>query len=301
MGIADAVRAARTGMGEQVIIDADGCELVRLPAAFMSGEVEILRGDLARILYDRTRADAAYLFGDAITHLHPDDRGVDVTVESGAERRFDLVIGADGVHSRVRALAFGPEQRFSTHLGYYSAGWTMRNDFGLDRSGLLYNEPGVGVTVASGQDRAVASVGIDVASGELSGGRDDVARTLAARCADLGWEVPRLVASMADAPDLYLDPFSQIRLDRWSRGRVALLGDAAWAAGPGGSGTGNAMRGAFVLAAELAAAGGDHTAAFARYEAVMRPGASSGQKLARGAGPFLARLDSYPDREPAAP
>jgi 2-polyprenyl-6-methoxyphenol hydroxylase-like FAD-dependent oxidoreductase len=291
MDITDAVRAVQTGMGEQVVIDADGRALVRLPAAFASGELEIGRGDLARLLYERTSDGVEYVFGDTVTALHQDADGVDVTFEHAAPRRFDLVVGADGLYSRVRALTFGPESAFSSFLGYYTAGFTMPNHLGLDRSGMIYNEPGIGAMVSSGRDGAVAAVGLIFSSAELTYDRHDteqIGAIVAARFAGAGWEVPRLVEALRGATDLYFDPLGQIHLDQWSQGRVVLLGDAAWAAGPGGSGTGLAMMGAYVLAAELAAAGGDHTAAFTRYEAVSRKAAAAGQKQARNAGPFLA-------------
>ena len=109
--------------------------------------------------------------------------------------------------------------------------------------------------------------------------------------ADAGWETPTLLKSMWEAQDMYFDTLSQIHMDRWSTGRVALLGDAAWCAGPGGSGTGMAMMGAHVLAGELAAADGDHTAAFAAYERILRPAAKIGQKQGKGSGGFLAPID----------
>jgi 2-polyprenyl-6-methoxyphenol hydroxylase-like FAD-dependent oxidoreductase len=291
MDLVDAVRAAQTAMGEQVVVDATGRPLVTLPAAFMSGEVEIQRGDLARILYKRTRDGAEYVFGDSIAGLAQDGGGVDVTFGRGGSRRFELVIGADGAHSGVRALAWGPEERLSTFLGYYQAGFSVPNHLGLDHSGLLYNEPGLGVMISSGRDGSTAGVGLVFAAPELEYDRRDrnqIVRIVTDRFARAGWEVPRLLAELPTATDLWFDQFAQIHLDRWSQGRIALLGDAAWAAGPGGGGTGLAMTGAYVLAAELAAADGDHAAAFARYEAALRKGATSGQKQARNAGPFLA-------------
>lgn len=290
MDLVDAVRDAQTGMGEQVVVDSDGRPLVRLPAALMSGEVEIRRGDLARILHERTRDDVEYVFGDTVAGLTQHAGGVEVAFERGGSRRFDLVVGADGAHSGVRALAWGPQERFSTFLGYHQAGCTVPNDFGLHRSGLLYNEPGLGALISSGRDPAAANVALIFAGPRLRcdrRDRDQVVGIVTERFSRAGWRVPQLLPAVAAAPDLWFDEFAQVHLDRWSTGRVALVGDAAWATGPGGGGTGLAMTGASVLAAELAA-GGDHAGAFARYEATMRQAVAKAQRQARHAGPFLA-------------
>ncbi|MDH6118030.1 2-polyprenyl-6-methoxyphenol hydroxylase-like FAD-dependent oxidoreductase [Kitasatospora sp. GAS204A] len=291
MDILAAVQAQQTAMGAQVVIDGDGEPLVNLPSAFFSGEVEIERGDLARILYDLTRDTTEYVFGDSITSLAETTDGVDVTFRHGAPRTFDLVVGADGMHSAVRRLAFGDESRFRQDMGYCFAGFTAPNHLGLDHSGVIYNVPGRGALVSSSRDSSRAGVGFVFAAPESPYARHDQAeqkRIVADAFAGAGWRTDALVELMHDADDLYFDSLSQIHLDSWSRGRVVLLGDAAWCAGPGGSGTGLAMIGAYVLAGELVAAPGDHGLAFARYEERLRPGAELGQKQAKGAGPFLA-------------
>lgn len=291
MGITDEVRRMQTGMGTQTIIDAAGRGLVELPSSFFSGEVEIARGDLARILYERTRDDVEYVFGDSVRALTDTGGGVEVDFRHGPRRRFDLVVGADGMHSAVRALTFGEESRLKTFRGYYWAGFQAPDHLGLDRAGLLYNEPGRAVLVAGGRDPGVVGVGLLFAADRLTYDRHDeqqVRALVAEHFAGAGWETPRFLEELRRAPDLYFDPLEQIHLDRWSEGRVALLGDAAWCAGPGGSGTGLAMMGAFVLAAELAAADGDHAVAFARYQEVLGKAAAKGQWQAKGAGAFLA-------------
>ncbi|MCO1654990.1 FAD-dependent monooxygenase [Pseudonocardia humida] len=291
MGITDDVRAHQTAMGTQTIIDATGRPIVELPALFFSGEVEITRGNLARILYERTRDHVEYVFDDSVTALTDTGSGVDVEFRRSSGRTFDLVIGADGMHSKVRALAFGPESRFAVFRGYYMAGFDTPNFLDLDHVGLVYNEPGRAVMVSSDRDPAVLGVGLLFESERLHYDRHDTAalrRIVAERFAGVGWETPRLLEHLREAPDPYFEPLEQIELDRWSTGRIALLGDAAWCAGPGGSGTGLAMMGAYVLAAELAAASDDHTAAFARYQQVLAKAAAKGRWQAKGAGAFLA-------------
>nr|WP_308282877.1 FAD-dependent monooxygenase [Pseudonocardia nigra] len=291
MGLLDEVRRNETAMGEQRILDTDGRHVFSLPASFTAGEVEIPRGDLSRILHAATKDRTEYVFGDRITSLTETPDGVAVTFARSASRTFDLVIGADGLHSGVRALTFGPESRFRTDMGYHFAGFTAPNHLGLDHVGLMYNAPGRGVTLASHRNSAEATVGLVFAGDGLDVDRRDTAalrQLLAERFDGLGWEVPQLIEVMWQASDLFYSPLCQIRMDRFTRGRVALVGDAGWGAGPGGSGTGMAMMAAYVLAGELAAAGGDHGVAFARYDSEVRPGAEAGLKQAKNAGPFLA-------------
>jgi 2-polyprenyl-6-methoxyphenol hydroxylase-like FAD-dependent oxidoreductase len=295
MGIFDAVKAAETAMGDEVIVDGAGQPVLAFSSAFFSGEVEIERGDLARILYDSTREHTDYVFGDWIVGLDEGPDSVQVAFASGKTAAYDLVVGADGLHSGVRGLAFGPEEQFRKDLGWAIAGYTAPNDLGLDHEGRIYNVPGCGVMVTSGRDQDRVGVGLVFHAPGLEYDRRDTdaqKQLVAATFASAGWATPQLLAHMAEAEDLYFDTLSQIHMDSWSTGRVVLLGDAAWCAGPGGSGTGMAMMGAQVLAGELAAANGDHTAAFAAYEKLLRRAARIGQNQGKGAGGFLAPLDA---------
>jgi len=286
MGVLGDIQACQTGMGDQTVIDASGRRLSTFPSVLFSGDVEIERGDLARILYDRSAGAAEYVFGDHITDITQDADGVDVTFAHSAPRRFDLVVGADGMHSAVRRLAFGEESQFRHDLGLAIAGFDVPNTFALDHGGLIYNEPGRLVMVTSGRDRARASVGLMFAASLPDydwRDTDGQKRIVAEHFAGVGWQAPALLAALREAPDLYFDTVGQIRLDHWSTGRLVLLGDAAWCTGPGGNGTGHAMLGAYTLAGELALAGGDYAAAFRRYEQIMRPPVAKSQKNAAGA------------------
>ncbi|MFI6813573.1 FAD-dependent monooxygenase [Nonomuraea sp. NPDC050328] len=300
MGLLAAVRERATHVGDTVVEDAAGRRLARLPAVFTSGDVEIVRGDLVGLLHEVTQADVEYVFGDGVAGL----RGGEVVFERSGARRFDLVVGADGLGSVVRRLAFGV--RRARHLGMYQAVFSMPEGAAEPGSAVMFSLPGVSASVHGHRGRVLG--GLDFASPELEPelGADglDPHRLLAERFAGVGWRVPELLAAARRAPDFYFAPAAQLELERWSAGPVVLLGDAAWAPGPGGMGTGLGLVGAYVLAGELAGsdgagsdgagsdgAGSDVAAAVAgagrRFEAVMRPFVAEGQRQALGAEGFL--------------
>jgi 2-polyprenyl-6-methoxyphenol hydroxylase-like FAD-dependent oxidoreductase len=280
MGVLDEVRRRQTGGQDQTVIDASGKALTVIPGEFTGGDLEIHRGDLAEVLHDRTAGTCDYVFGDTITSLTETPDGVHVTFERGAPRTVDLVVGADGIHSNVRRLAFGPEADHVRHLGYYYA---LASADGFASDPVMYNEPGRMASV--GGPKATAF--FVFASAPLTYDRYDPEeqKALVQRAFhDGGWRVPELVAGIGD---VYLDSISRAVVEHCSRGRVVLLGDSAFGSTLGGFGTGLAVVGARVLAGELATAGGDHRLAFRRYEEKFRPYAA---KVTNGgnAGQFLA-------------
>ncbi|WP_410635203.1 FAD-dependent monooxygenase [Amycolatopsis sp. cmx-4-83] len=307
MGLDEAVRAARTQTAGAHTVDADGNVLETFSAEDDGGdgyitEIEILRGDLSQVLYDDTRDGVEYVFGDRIAELTQDGSGVDVTFASGDSRRFDLVIGADGLHSSVRGMVFGPRERFVRHLGHVLAFYSVPNEFGLDRWLLDYQEPGRSACLRPIGDatRAMAMFSFTAADFDVDY-RDIEAqkRLLRERMADFAWLTPRILAHVDDTPDFYLDQVAQVVMDRWSSGRVGLLGDAAFSSSPlSGQGTGLALIGAYLLAGELAAAGWDPAAGFARYEELMRPFVEANQEIGRLHAKMRGIPD--PDAEPAA-
>jgi 2-polyprenyl-6-methoxyphenol hydroxylase-like FAD-dependent oxidoreductase len=287
MGVLPRIEAKATGTtrmtayreGKRTPVTVD---LTKIFSAVSDRHVEVMRDDLSEIYYDATK-DVEYLFGDSITRID-DDR---VEFEHHAPRRFDIVVGADGLHSGVRALAFGPEERFVRPLGCVMAFFTAPDRYGLDDGWMrMYNAPGT--MLALRPDRVPGRVKALMAFRTPPAGvhRQDTAaqRALLTRTfAGTGWVADQVLADLAASTDLVVEEIGQTRMDSWSSGRVVLLGDAAWCPSPlAGLGTSTALVGAYVLAGELARAVSDHSRAFAAYEDVMRPYIAQAQELPPG-------------------
>ncbi|MGW2813594.1 FAD-dependent monooxygenase [Streptomyces sp. NPDC001415] len=290
MWLLDKVREVTTDMRGMSFVDGRGEELSRSTEATLTGglidndDVEIMRDDLTTLLFDASRYGNEYLFGDAITSLTQDEDGVEVRFRHERARRFDLVIGADGLHSGVRRLAFGPESAFLHFLDSYLAIFSVENFLGLDHWQMYHTAGDALVGVYSARQNTEARAMLLFGSPGLDFDHRDPEQQkniLAERFADVGWETPRLLASMRDAPDFYFDSMSQVRLDHWSKGRVGLVGDAGYCPSPrSGQGTSIALVGAYVLAGELANHRDDHRAAFAGYQQLMWEYVRKNQRLA---------------------
>lgn len=291
MGLLPAARAAAVEERGVAYVDARGRRRAAMPAEAFGGEgivaeIELMRGDLARVLLDATAATTEYVFDDEVTALEQDADGVTVRFRRAPQRRFALVVGADGLHSAVRALAFGPEERFLRPLGCVSAYATVPNRYDLDGWFHMYSTPGRVLGLRPDRDPAQVKVLLGLrtpATGVDRRDPDAQRALLRAAFAGTGWVTDRVLADLASSTDLVVEESGQVHVDAWSDGRVVLLGDAAWCSSPlSGLGTSTALVGAYVLAGELARAGGDHRAALAAYEAVLRPYVAQAQQLPPG-------------------
>lgn len=297
MGLLPQVQAAHIASRELRFVDAEGRVLCSIPPDELIGnqtghDVELLRGTLTKLLYDATQEQRIrYRFNDAIDTLEDDGSGVKIRFKSGERQRYDVVIGADGIHSNTRQLVFGPEAQFNHYLGNCFNLFSMPNEMGLSHGGIFYSEVGRTAGVLAVRNSKEIFVFLIFASDELpldadSDVEQQYKRTAAVFAAG-GWEVPRLLEAMRLAPDLYFDTVSQIRMPVWSSGRVALVGDAAYAPSfRSGQGTSLALVGAYILAGELASHD-DPVHAFAAYERITRPFVEANQALAIQGNGFM--------------
>ncbi|MFF3619944.1 FAD-dependent monooxygenase [Streptomyces sp. NPDC002467] len=274
MGIAERLREAGTDVTDLWFVDAAGRRTGGLPLSAVTGvaagarDIEIGRGDLAAILHRQAAPHAEFLFGDSITAIEQDEHGADVTFRHAPPRRFGLVIGADGHHSGVRGLVFGPESRFVTHAGLYVATLPLGIPAPRPRTVVAHNTPGRMAAVHPRRGDSLAFFAYRSAPVPESDHRDTDGhkRLLLDAYEGGGWRIPELLDRVRAARDLYFDAVGKVRMDRWSHGRVTLLGDAASSVSLFGDGSTLAMAGAHTLAEELAASPEDHAAAFRRYE-----------------------------------
>jgi 2-polyprenyl-6-methoxyphenol hydroxylase-like FAD-dependent oxidoreductase len=292
-GIHSAVVNAATDMKGALLVDRDGTVINQMTGADfghrLDNDVEIVRGRLCQILLDA--CDGVEIrYGDAITAIDDGDNGAEVTFRDGGKRRFDLVVGADGLHSNVRQIVFGPEEGFLRDLGMYLCVFSVPNYLDLDRMEVQYSEIGRVAAMWSTREEAKAKACFGFVAQSPVGLRDraEQEQTIARVYEGIGWEVPKLLELMPTADDWYFDIAAQVHMPEWTRGRVALAGDAGYCASPmSGQGSSLALVGAYVLAGELAAAKDDHRAAFAEYNRVMRPFVEANQEQGERSAAFM--------------
>jgi 2-polyprenyl-6-methoxyphenol hydroxylase-like FAD-dependent oxidoreductase len=291
MGLEDAIARAGTGELGTRFVDRAGRTVAEFPAGTgdsdgATAELEILRGELVRLLVEKTTGATEYVYDDQITAVHEDDHGVTVSFARAPARRFDLVLVAEGMRSRTRRLIFGDTVRLRD-LGQYTGYGTIPRTPDDDRwwrwciagrgRAVMLRPDNLGTTRASLSFLAPPSGYEDL-------GPADQIEVLRDAFAGAGWQSRRVLdAFAADHGDFYLQRTAQVHAESWSRGRVALVGDAAYCASPiSGMGTSLSLTGAYVLAGEIATRG-DHREAFRSYEALLRPYVATAQKLPPGA------------------
>jgi len=274
MGLTDQVRAAATRSRGVRLLDAQGGTIGTVSNGALGGGTELMRSDLVRVLHGAAHDDAEILFDETVTALHQDDDGVDVTFDHAAPRRFDLAVGADGLHSTVRRQAFGPEHAFVRPYGLHVATAPMPDlfDDAEDPAFVqLYNTPGHLTALHPSRDVGGAAFIFRAPPADLRGRDADGQKAFVRDAyAGVGWRVPELLDRLDQVDDLYLDAVSTVDLPSWTAGRITLLGDAASCVSLLGEGSSLALAGARTLADALAASPSDVAPALAAYERAHR-------------------------------
>ena len=278
MGLEAAALAHGTGEKGIAWVDENDDVVAKIVTAHFgsdgpTAEMEILRGDLARLLYEPASERADFRFGETIKSVAPTSQGVSVSFESGAQEEHDILLVAEGVGSSTRELVFRG-QNDPRWMDMTMAYFTIARDARDDQLWRWFNAPGCrSVSIRPDMHGTMrATLSINRKHGDEAGWDPSRQKAwLREEFRDAGWQTPRVLDALETTPDFYLDVLRQVRMPGWSRGRVVLLGDAAWCATPlGGVGATLAICGAYVLAGELGTNGDVHDA-FRKYENVMRP------------------------------
>ena len=287
MEIYPAIVENRTAITHAICVDKAGNQLTQMSADLCgtrleSIDLEFMRGKLCLIMRDALD-DIECLFGDSITHISENSNGVIVEFEKNKPRTFDIVVGADGLHSAVRKLVFGDESNFSREFGIYVSVFSIPNFLNLTACEIEHHSLRKFVNIYRDREDSEAKVAMAFSVAKPFHSRDpeEQKKLIEEVFANSEWEMPRILAAMKESPDFYFDSMAQIHMPHWSKERITLVGDAAYSATPmSGQGTSIAIAGAYVLAGELADAQGDYQMAFSRYEKLMRPFARKNQALA---------------------
>ncbi|WP_298626372.1 FAD-dependent monooxygenase [uncultured Legionella sp.] len=271
-----------------IFVDDEGKTVTEMPATELGmreqDDIELLRGDLSNILYEATQDTCEYLFGDSVKTINQLENEIEVEFVKGQPRTFDLLIGADGIHSNVRSLVFGAEQQFLYDLGHYYYGiYSVKNYLHLANKELFYSKENKQLNLSStnlNENFKVIHLFQDLHFKFDYRNIDQQKAVLMKHYENQKWETPVLLNAMQHAPDFYFDAAKQVRMPAWSKGRVALIGDSAYSpALTSGQGSSIAIVGAYVLAGELFAAKGNYQTAFDSYERQMRPYIQLNQEL----------------------
>lgn len=286
MGIYEQICKKRTQVECVRYVDAHGNTLHEEHGdgvGFRQGEeVEILRGDLVGILMKSIQG-VPCLFNQSIESITQNDDGVIVHFKDGKTENYDLVIGADGIHSATRRAVFAKDEYQLLNLGAYISVFTIPNYLNLSHTEVLCEANQKLVSITNDDDPKTAGAGFMFRSSHVLNNirdKNEQMQFLRESFQDFGWEMQRLLELMTNSPDFYFDSITQVKMDSWSKGRVVLLGDAGYCASPlSGQGNNLALVGAYILAGELKAAKGNHQQAFHRYQELLRPFVDANQQF----------------------
>jgi 2-polyprenyl-6-methoxyphenol hydroxylase-like FAD-dependent oxidoreductase len=285
MNIATRLREASIRVKGMTLLDSSGRRVARVDIAALRSSIvpkdmEIARGDLARILREASANDANYIFGDSIKALTQNEIGVDVTFERSRPRGFDLVIGADGLHSIVRRLAFGADSEFVQHAGLYAATISLPGSSDGEGEMFMLNAPGKLAALHPCQGAPLAYFVFwhpeipEFDYTDLNQHKRILERTFAG----IGWRVPEFLDAVRVARDMYFDSVARVDVAKWASGRIALLGDASSCVSLFGDGSTLAIAGAYELAKALMESPADPQGAFSRYQSLHGKLVASKQK-----------------------
>jgi 2-polyprenyl-6-methoxyphenol hydroxylase-like FAD-dependent oxidoreductase len=298
MGIVPELRKRGYNYTEARVVNRNGRKIASIdPAAIVTSTkqyLSIARSDLSAVIYEALGGEVELILDDTVQELTDNGDHVRVKFRSGPTRDFDLVIGADGLHSRVRRLAFGPDEQYEEYLGmvvaaFEAKGYPHRDDL----LAVMYAEVGFQALRLTLRDDTTLLLFSLLNDGPVPTDRPAQEKLVREKLAHRGWEVPEMLDLMSQSKDFYFDSVSQIRMPSWTKGRVALVGDAA--ACPSflaGQGSALAMVEGYTLATEIAS-NSDHSQAFARYQALLTPLLHSKQDAAKGLGLAFAPKNRF--------
>jgi 2-polyprenyl-6-methoxyphenol hydroxylase-like FAD-dependent oxidoreductase len=290
MGILPALEKADMHISKIAFVDENNKEkgsmnYQKIKKLMNNRALTLLRSDLAKVIYNCLDKDIEIIFGDTINNIEQDDEKVTVTFRSGITRSFDLLVGADGLHSAVRNLTFGNEAQYEKYYGYYTSSFTIENFSYEGRAFSMYNVPCKQVAVYSYSENKTGAFFIFTSAEKLLYEHHDIEKQkqiLKNEFINIGWKCPELLSKIDAAPDFYFDSISQIKMENWSKDRITLAGDAGYCPSLlSGKGSTLAMVGSYILAGELKEANGNYSTAFKQYENIFKPFIDKKQKSAQ--------------------